>query len=203
MKAAFDSNGGGIKGTVAALWTGVKGYFTTGFNALNTITNGKLEEIAGMFSSMKDKALSWGRDMIENFIQGIKDKIQALKDAAAEAAKPITDIFHHSHPDVGPLKDDYKWMPDMMKLYAKGIKDNAYLVTQAVDDVATDISVGMNGYSERSSDNSSVASAIMNAIDPAAIYAAVRDGASDAEITIDIDGRTLRRSLGAMGVQLA
>lgn len=203
MKAAFDSNGGGIKGTVAALWTGIKGNFKTGFNALNTLTNGKLGEIAGMFSSMKDKALSWGRDMIENFIQGIKDKIQALKDAAAEAAKPITDIFHHSHPDVGPLKDDYKWMPDMMKLYAKGIKDNAYLVTQAIDDVATDISVGMNGYSERSSDNSSVASAIMNAIDPAAIYAAVRDGASDAEITIDIDGRTLRRSLGAMGVQLA
>ena len=203
MKAAFDSNGGGIKGTVAALWTGVKGYFTTGFNALNTLTNGKLGEIAGMFSSMKDKALSWGRDMIENFIQGIKDKIQALKDAAAEAAKPITDIFHHSHPDVGPLKDDYKWMPDMMKLYAKGIKDNAYLVTQAIDDVATDISVGMNGYSERASDNSSVASAIMNAIDPAAIYAAVRDGASDAEITIDIDGRALRRNLGAMGVQFA
>lgn len=203
MKAAFDSNGGGIKGTVAALWTGIKGNFTTGFNALNTLTNGKLGEIAGMFSSMKDKALSWGRDMIENFIQGIKDKIQALKDAAAEAAKPITDIFHHSHPDVGPLKDDYKWMPDMMKLYAKGIKDNAYLVTQAIDDVATDISVGMNGYSEQQADSSGVANAILGAIDPAAIYNAVREGASDAEITIDIDGRDLRRNLGALGVQFA
>lgn len=203
MKAAFDSNGGGIKGTVAALWTGIKGNFTTGFNALNTLTNGKLGEIAGMFSSMKDKALSWGRDMIENFIQGIKDKIQALKDAAAEAAKPVTDIFHHSHPDVGPLKDDYKWMPDMMKLYAKGIKDNAYLVTQAIDDVATDISVGMNGYSEQQADSSGVANAILGAIDPAAIYNAVREGASDAEITIDIDGRDLRRNLGALGVQFA
>lgn len=203
MKAAFDSNGGGIKGTVAALWTGIKGNFTTGFNALNTLTNGKLGEIAGMFSSMKDKALTWGRDMIENFIQGIKDKIQALKDAAAEAAKPITDIFHHSHPDVGPLKDDYKWMPDMMKLYAKGIKDNAYLVTQAIDDVATDISVGVNGYSAQQADSSNVASAILGAIDPAAIYNAVREGASDAEITIDIDGRDLRRNLGALGVQFA
>lgn len=203
MKAAFDSNGGGIKGTVAALWTGVKGYFTTGFNALNTLTNGKLGEIANLFGSLKDKALTWGRDMIENFIQGIKDKIQALKDAAAEAAKPITDIFHHSHPDVGPLKDDYKWMPDMMKLYAKGIKDNAYLVTQAIDDVATDISVGVNGYSAQQADSSGVASAILGAIDPAAIYNAVREGASDAEITIDIDGRDLRRNLGALGVQFA
>ena len=203
MKAAFDSNSGGIKGTVAALWTGIKGNFKTGFNALNTLTNGKLGEIAGMFSGLKDKALTWGRDMIENFIQGIKDKIQALKDAAAEAAKPITDIFHHSHPDVGPLKDDYKWMPDMMQLYAKGIKDNAYLVTEAVDDVATDISVGFNGYAQTSAENSDVTSAILGAIDPDAIYSAVRDGASDANITIDIDGRDLRRNLSALGVQFA
>ena len=204
MKAAFDSNGGGIKGTVAALWTGVKGYFTTGFNALNTLTNGKLGEIAGMFSGLKDKALTWGRDLIENFIQGIKDKAQALKDAAAEfIANPVKAVAGHSHPTEGPMADDYTWMPDMMKSFAKGIKDNAYLVTQAIDDVATDISVGMNGYSEQQADSSGVANAILGAIDPAAIYNAVREGASDAEITIDIDGRDLRRNLGALGVQFA
>lgn len=204
MKAAFDSNGGGIKGTVAALWTGVKGYFTTGFNALNTLTNGKLGEIAGMFSGLKDKALTWGRDLIENFIQGIKDKAQALKDAAAEfIANPVKAVAGHSHPTEGPMADDYTWMPDMMKSFAKGIKDNAYLVTQAIDDVATDISVGMNGYEAQQADSSSVANAILGAIDPAAIYNAVREGASDAEITIDIDGRDLRRNLGALGVQFA
>lgn len=204
MKAAFDSNGGGIKGTVAALWTGIKGNFTTGFNALNTLTNGKLGEIAGMFSGLKDKALTWGRDLIENFIQGIKDKAQALKDAAAKfIANPVEAVAGHSHPTEGPMADDYTWMPDMMKLFAKGIKDNAYLVTHAIDDVATDISVGMNGYSEQQADSSGVASAILGAIDPAAIYNAVREGASDAEITIDIDGRDLRRNLGALGVQFA
>lgn len=203
MKAAFDSNGGGIKGTVAALWTGVKGYFTTGFNALNTLTNGKLGEIANLFGSLKDKALTWGKDMIGNFIQGIKDKLAEWKETLNGLAQDAANVLKHSHPKQGPMADDNTWMPDMMKLYAKGIKDNAYLINQAIDDVATDISVGMNGYSERASDNSSVASAIMNAIDPAAIYAAVRDGASDAEITIDIDGRALRRNLGAMGVQLA
>ena len=204
MKSAFESNGGGIKGTVAALWTGIKGNFTTGFNALNTLTNGKLGEIAGMFSGLKDKALTWGRDLIENFIQGIKDKAQALKDAAAKfIANPVEAVAGHSHPTEGPMADDYTWMPDMMKLFAKGIKDNAYLVTHAIDDVATDISVGMNGYSEQQADSSGVANAILGAIDPAAIYNAVREGASDAEITIDIDGRDLRRNLGALGVQFA
>ena len=203
MKAAFDSNGGGIKGTVAALWTGVKGYFTTGFNALNTLTNGKLGEIANLFGSLKDKALTWGKDMIGNFIQGIKDKLAEWKETLNGLAQDAANVLKHSHPKQGPMADDNTWMPDMMQLFAKGIKDNAYLLNNAIDDVATDISVGMNGYSEQQADSSNVASAILGAIDPAAIYNAVREGASDAEITIDIDGRDLRRNLGALGVQFA
>ena len=35
------------------------------------------------------------------------------------------------------MADDYKWMPDMMTLFAKGIKDNAHKVESAVDNVAT------------------------------------------------------------------
>ena len=203
MKAAFDSNGGGIKGTVAALWTGVKGYFTTGFNALNTLTNGKLGEIANLFGSLKDKALTWGKDMIGNFIQGIKDKLAEWKETLNGLAQDAANVLKHSHPKQGPMADDNTWMPDMMQLFAKGIKDNAYLLNNAIDDVATDISVGVNGYSAQQVDSSGVASAILGAIDPAAIYNAVREGASDAEITIDIDGRDLRRNLGALGVQFA
>lgn len=203
MKAAFDSNGGGIKGTVAALWTGVKGYFTTGFNALNTLTNGKLGEIANLFGSLKDKALTWGKDMIGNFIQGIKDKLAEWKETINGLAQDAANVLKHSHPKQGPMADDNTWMPDMMQLFAKGIKDNAYLLNNAIDDVATDISVGVNGYSAQQADSSGVASAILGAIDPAAIYNAVREGASDAEITIDIDGRDLRRNLGALGVQFA
>lgn len=203
MKAAFDSNGGGIKGTVAALWTGVKGYFTTGFNALNTLTNGKLGEIANLFGSLKDKALTWGKDMIGNFIQGIKDKLAEWKETLNGLAQDAANVLKHSHPKQGPMADDNTWMPDMMQLFAKGIKDNAYLLNNAIDDVATDISVGVNGYSAQQADSSNVANAILGAIDPAAIYNAVREGASDAEITIDIDGRDLRRNLGALGVQFA
>lgn len=204
MKAAFDSNGGGIKGTVAAMWTGVKGYFTTGFNAVNTITNGALGKISDMFKNLVSAGLNWGKDMINNFIEGIKSMkdrlIQTVIDALPE---PIRKFAGFSEPEEGPLKNFHTFAPDMMQLYAKGIKDNAYLVTHAIDDVATDISVGMNGYSEQQADSSGVANAILGAIDPAAIYNAVREGASDAEITIDIDGRDLRRNLGALGVQFA
>ena len=69
------------------------------------------------------------------------------------------------------------------------------------NDSATDISVGYSGYSAEAAANSDLANAVYGAIDPYAIYAAVREGASDAEITIDIDGRDLRRNLSALGVQ--
>lgn len=51
MKAAFDQNGGGIKGTVSALWVGVKGTFTSGFSVINSLTGGRLGNIASTFTS--------------------------------------------------------------------------------------------------------------------------------------------------------
>ncbi len=45
IKQAFDSNGGGIKGTVAALWTAIKEKYTLGFDVINTLTGGKLNGI--------------------------------------------------------------------------------------------------------------------------------------------------------------
>lgn len=203
IKNAFQQNGGGIKGIVAAMWTAVVDSFKARFNVLNTLTGGKLKELVSKFTDLAKNAKDWAHDMMENFIQGIKDKIQGIKDAIGDVGQAVKDFMGHSHPVAGPMAKDYAWMPDMMKLYAKGIKDNAYLVTEAVDDVATDISVGFNGYAQTSAENSDVTGAILGAIDPDAIYSAVRDGASDANITIDIDGRELRRNLGALGVQFA
>jgi hypothetical protein len=52
IRAAFEQNGGGIRGVVAAAWTGVKQYYTDGFNVINSLTGGKLGELAGKFSSI-------------------------------------------------------------------------------------------------------------------------------------------------------
>lgn len=205
IKNAFTENGGGIKGAVSAAWTGIKEYYTLGFRTLDTLTGGQLSKIKDVFvqkfTDLKNSSLNWGKDIIEGFAQGIKDKINAVKDAANGVGQAVKERLGHSHPTQGPMADDYKWMPDMMKLFAKGIRDYTGIVTSAVDSVATDISVGMNGYQSQAGDTQALGAAISGSIDAASIYAAVREGASDATIVINIDGREFRRELDALGVQ--
>lgn len=205
IKNAFNEHGGGVKGAVAAAWQGIKEYYTAGFRLLNTLTNGKLTEIKDIFvnkfNQIKQDALSWGKDMMQNFIDGIKSKIDALKQAIADPAQAIKDVFHHSHPTKGPLADDYKWMPDMMKLWAQGIKKYSYLVEGALENLGTDISVGVNGYKEQAAEHRAEARNVYgNGLDADAVYAAVKQGASDATVSIVLDGRELRRTLDGMGV---
>ena len=46
MKTAYEENGGGIKGVVAAGWEGIKGYYSAGFTFVLIISSGgKLCEI--------------------------------------------------------------------------------------------------------------------------------------------------------------
>lgn len=208
IKSAFQENGGGIKGVVAAGWQGIKEYYSAGFKVLNTLTGGKLAEIkkafTDKFTELKNNALTWAHDMMSNFIQGIKDKFEELKNAASEyIANPLKAIAGHSHPTEGPMADDYKWMPDMMKLFASGIKNNAYLVRSAMDDVATDISVGMGGYQSTIADNSIGQTTLNAGLDVNAVYAAVKQGAADATVSISLDGRELKRTLDEMGVMFA
>ena len=49
IKKAFEDNGGGIKGVVAAGWEIIKGKYTDGFNFINNLTDGKLGELLKKF----------------------------------------------------------------------------------------------------------------------------------------------------------
>ncbi len=69
-------------------------------------------------------ALDWGRDLIDNFVQGIKDRMSRIVDVIKEIAKKIKDLLGFSEPEEGPLSDFHTYAPDMIDLFAKGIKDN-------------------------------------------------------------------------------
>ena len=40
MKTAYEENGGGIKGVVAAGWEGIKGYYSAGFTFVDNLSGG-------------------------------------------------------------------------------------------------------------------------------------------------------------------
>ena len=70
-------------------------------------------------------AKAWGKDLIDNFIGGIKAKWEDLKQSVSNVAQTVKDFLGFSEPKKGPLSNFHTYAPDMMDLYSKGIKENA------------------------------------------------------------------------------
>lgn len=77
--------------------------------------------------------IEWGKDMLDKFIQGIKDKIGKVKEAASSVASAVKDILGFSEPKEGPLSNFHTYAPDMMDLFAQGIKQNEDVVKRQVE----------------------------------------------------------------------
>ena len=103
-----------------------------------------IAEIGDKFMQLKDDALSWGRDMIDNFIGGIRDRAAALWDTVTDLAQGLRDFLGFSEPKRGPLSNFHTFAPDMMDLYAQGIKQNTPKVTRQVDDLVQEVAAVMN-----------------------------------------------------------
>lgn len=118
--------------TVAPLAAMLK---TLAADAINFLLD-KAEEAVDFFTGLPDRALTWGKDLIDSFVEGIKSKISALTSAVSDVAGEVADFLGFSEPERGPLSDFHTYGPDMMSLYAQGIRDNAWMVTDALEGVS-------------------------------------------------------------------
>lgn len=122
---------------LASVWSGIKNWFASLPGKLTSTFQAAKTTILGWGKS----AVTWGADMIKGFINGIKQKAAALGNAVKDLAKNcIKKFLHFSVPDAGPLADADTWMPDMVDLMAKGLKDAAPEMQAAVNDFAGNMS---------------------------------------------------------------
>ena len=106
----------------------VKNSIETGFN-----------QAVVFVKSLAKNAYTWGRDIIEGIVNGIRACIGKVKNAVKSVADTIRSFLHFSVPDEGPLTDYESWMPDFMEGLAKGIEKSRNMVAKAVDSVASDM----------------------------------------------------------------
>lgn len=104
---------------------GMVDYFAPVSDALSD----KLLNLTDWFSRKWNDFKEWGSDMIQAFIDGIKEKWQSLKDTVCDVASSVKDFLGFSEPDKGPLSNFHTFAPDMMDLFAKGIADNEDTIT--------------------------------------------------------------------------
>lgn len=120
----FQNLWNGIKNKVS----GIKETIVSGFNsAVSFITN------------LAKSAYTWGSDIIDGIVRGIRACISKVKSAVTDVANTIRSFLHFSVPDEGPLTDYESWMPDFMSGLAKGIEKSKSMVTKAVDGLASDM----------------------------------------------------------------
>ena len=78
--------------------------------------------------------VQWGKDLIDNFIAGLKAKWDDLKKTCSDIAASIKDFLGFSEPKLGPLSNFHTYAPDMMDLFMEGIEDNKQKLLDTVAD---------------------------------------------------------------------
>jgi phage-related protein len=93
---------------------GIKGMLSSIVNVakdiIKSITDG------GGLKNLPQMALQWGKDLISNFVSGIKSTVGKVGDAVFGVADKIASFLHFSEPDEGPLSNFHTYGPDMVEL---------------------------------------------------------------------------------------
>lgn len=91
------------------------------------------DAMSANMATLSGNAAIWGEDMMISFSNGILTGYNSWVLAAlAEVTGGIEDYIGFSEPERGPLSRFHTFAPDMMELFAKGIRDSSWMVTDAV-----------------------------------------------------------------------
>lgn len=157
MYSAVSTQFSNIVSSAASAAVGVYNYIYSGF-----------ESAWSYITGLPAKAFQWGSDLIDGFVGGIESFIHKVHEAAGEVADIIKQYIHFSRPDIGPLRDYEKWMPDMMQGLADGIRQNQYLVANAMQGLAGTMAIAAPSVpistQSMAIDTSGISSAIRSAL---------------------------------------
>lgn len=150
FKLLYD-NCEGFRNTIDNLVRNIKQAFENMKNAIsNTVGNIRdaivngIQRAVDFITELPGRAVGWGRDFIQGLVDGIWGMIGSVVDAVSNVASTITSYLHFSRPDVGPLRQYEEWMPDMLNGMAKGIRENAWQLENALNTATSNLQTNVN-----------------------------------------------------------
>lgn len=118
----------------------IKGFVTNAWESITSSVDTTLapvkDGISNIWDNIVTSATNWGKDMLDNFISGIKSRVAAVSSAVTNVADTIRRIIGFSEPKEGPLSNFHTYAPDMMNLFADGIRANAGKVESEITSLA-------------------------------------------------------------------
>ena len=88
------------------------------------IPENEMREVAQYMSAQFTglNSWSWGADMVQGIVNGIRAKQETARSVANQLAKIIANPLHFSRPDEGALRNYEKWMPDFIQGLKKSLE---------------------------------------------------------------------------------
>lgn len=118
----------------------IKGFVTDAWEKITVSVDTTLspvkDAVSNVWNNIVTSATNWGKDMLDNFIDGIKSRVAAVSSAVTNVADTIRRIIGFSEPKEGPLSNFHTYAPDMMNLFADGIRANAGKVEDEISSLA-------------------------------------------------------------------
>lgn len=169
-------------------------------------------DIGTRLSTLASEASTYGEHFASNFAWGMQsgNAVSSVRNSAITLANIAHSYLGHTTPDKGPLKDDDTWGYHFVQNLAQGMNKGRRLVTVAAEKVGVAAEMGVSEamvdpavVSGRAGLGATIQHVIGGGLDPAAIYAAVREGAAAAETSVVIGEREFMRILRDAGVAMA
>ena len=158
IKEGFEALKTGFLNGVEAIKAKFEEWKAMGETVKSSMTN-VWNDIKNGFLNLKNSAMTWGKDLIDNFTSGIRSKIDSVKNTVSNVAQTVRDYLGFSEPKEGPLSNFHTYSPDMIDLWNEGINKNLPSVATSASDMASVVAGGVSpDYSGQLSNISSLLS---------------------------------------------
>lgn len=122
---------------IQSAWNSFHSAVANGVNNAVSLVSTLPGRIGSIISGLASSLFSWGANAMQQFANGLGSTLGAVVSQVQNAAGQVANFLaHHSPAKMGPLSDDDKWMPNMMRMFALDIERHIPLVTSAASRAA-------------------------------------------------------------------
>lgn len=186
-----------IAGPLHTLWTNVSSVFSS---AWSTYIAGPISSLWNMLSSTVSgwatSAFDWGKNLIQGFINGIKNMAGAVGQTLGDVAHNIASFLgFHSPTEKGPGSTADQWAPNFVNMYTQGLEAGIPKIQAAMSKLAAPMELSLkSGSSSYPNGNSNSTSAILAAL--AAGNNNNSNNNNNQPIAFYVDGKEVTSALG-------
>lgn len=122
--------------TWQGLWDAVNGVVSRAWDLLSGSFSILLKSISTWFTDLKESAIQWGKDVINGFADGIKEKISSAVSAASDLANGVSSSIRNFFEIASPSKLMKRFGKFIAEGLAKGIEGGSTIVKEQADLIA-------------------------------------------------------------------